>query len=134
MVQPDVWRQEMTIEDKVTAYRLWLEGMSLEEVGSLFGLTRQRMYQIFREPLEDGGRRRNGRNDVRKVVYPYIRDYINEREMTLHEFCMQASRYSGVRARTLREYLIGDKKPRTPAINAIVIYTGMDADTAFYRE
>lgn len=122
----------MTIDEKVAAYRMWLEGATLEQVGAAYGLSRQRMFQIFREPL-DGTRSRSGRNDVEMVVYPAVREWIKNADMTLNEFCQAAAQVSSVRARTLRDHLVGNKKPRMPSINAVVKYTGLHMEDAFHE-
>lgn len=121
----------MTKDEKILAFTMWLDGYSLAKIGEEFGVSRQAIYQMFKDPLE-GGKRWHGCNNSHMVIYPNIRQWMDERDMPLSEFCRQASNGICLRSRTLRDYLTGTRNLRMPAINAVTKFTGMTVDTAFW--
>lgn len=121
----------LTREQKIKIFEARLDGRTLEDIGRAYGISRQRVFQILRDPTE-GSTKRYARDDVGLVIYPAVRAWIDERKINLNQFCAEASSNGyHVRARTIHDQLIGLNKLRMPTKNAVLALTGMHPEVAF---
>jgi predicted transcriptional regulator len=111
----------MTNEQRVEAYKMLLDGATYREVGEKFGLTHQRIHQIFSGQI----------SKVKKYacIYPNIRRWIVENHITQPVFAEMV----GVCPAAIHHYLSGKREPNKKTIDKILEVTGMTYEEAFKR-
>lgn len=111
----------MTNEQKVEALRMLMDGATYREVGEKFGLTHQRIQQIFSGVL----------SKVKKYacIYPNIRRWIVKHHVSQPEF----AELVGVCPAALHHYLSGKREPNKKIIDKILEVTCMTYEEAFKR-
>lgn len=114
----------MTIDQKVEAYRMRLEGHSLQEIGDKFGVTRERIRQILscREKV-----RSTSRCNYSSWVFPGIAEYAKSHRLSLRGL----SKKAGMPFSTVYNIISGKSVPSKSAIDKILESTGMTYEEAF---
>lgn len=113
----------MTKEQKIEAYTMLLDGRTMQEVGDRFGVTRQRIQQLF--PHATGREYKH-----HKCVYPNLAAWLRDRNMSRKKF----SELIGASANAVNEWLRGKYGPNKYYIDKILEVTGLTYEEAFYEE
>lgn len=116
----------MTVEQKVEAYRMRLEGATLRECAEKFGVSREYIRQIT-PPVETHPRRRRAYDSC---IYPNIKEWMYQNRYSYYAFskildCSPASVYN---------VLMGKSSPNKKLIDKILDATGMSYEEAFKTE
>lgn len=100
--------------------------MTLQEIGDRFGISRQRVDQLYRsyQAREERWIRR-----TRKVVYPNIRKFLVENQLTFIDFAALA----GVNYNSVFNVLIGRTQPSGNTIQGILRATRTTYEEAFKK-
>lgn len=113
----------MTIDQKVEAYRMRLEGSTLQSIADTFGVSKERIRQIL------PGKGRSWTEDavLSKCAYPVIAQWLFDNRLNYSEFggligCSQA---------TVSRWMNGVHNLNKPAIDKILEVTGMTYEQAF---
>lgn len=114
----------MTNNDKIYMFKMRLEGATYEEIAKEFGVTKQCIQQIMFRTL---GERRRKSND--KIVYPNIRKWLEEKELTIKKFAQS----NGLNYGTILKALQRDEMS-TKTANQILKATGLTYEEAFRME
>lgn len=109
----------MTNEQKAQAYLMLLNGATLKETAETFGVSRQRMQQLFPKAFTRGPRI--------KCIYPNIKGWIYENCGTQQKF----AELIGVCHKTSHDYLTNRRSPNKEIIDKILEVTGMTYEEAF---
>lgn len=115
----------MTNEEKLEAFRMRLEGATLQECADHFGVTRQRMAQILPKIAERGRPRPN----YSDIIYPNIAFWMKANRCNY----TRLAQLCGVHYQPVRRALIGDAHPNKPLIDKILTVTGMTYEEAFSK-
>lgn len=106
----------MTVEQKVEMYRLKLMGHTFEEIGNMFGITKQCVQQTLGIPAKKS-----------QWKYTGLSDYINEHGLSLRAFAINNGFVYG----TVLSYMTGKRNPDIVFIKRILEITGMTFEEAF---
>lgn len=115
----------MTIDEKVYAYRMRLEGNTIQKIADHFGVSKQ---YISKELRTD--RIRSNEKIVDACIYPNIRKFLIQEMLTGHSF----SNKSGISYATLHHALTGKTDPRKETIDRILEFTGLTYEQAFSKD
>lgn len=107
----------MTKEQKIEAYAMLLDGCTLQEIGDKFGVSRQRIQQIFP----------NNRCENFNYIYPNIVRWMRENRVPAARFAESV----GVVAGTFSTWMRGLYDPKKYYIDRILAITGMTYEEAF---
>lgn len=111
----------MSKEEKLRAYEMLLDGKSCSEVGKEFGVTKQRISQLFRI---DGIRLHQAAGSC---IYPNLALWMVEHNVGYSKM----ARAVGTDPQTIRRALTADGTIRKHFIDAILDLTGMTYEEAF---
>lgn len=119
----------MTNEQKAQAYFMKLKGMSLEEIGQHFDVSRERIRQIIpASPDESRNQyRARQRRKYENVVFPVLAEWLHEHRYTFHRFAEEIGRSD----QSLGRWLRGENEIPKSAIDAILKTTGLTYEEAF---
>lgn len=117
----------MTKEDKIKAFEMRLNGMTFQEIGDHFGVTRQYIESCFKPE-----RKRKPINKNFKCIYPGLKKWMVENNVSimkmhddLHPYSNHLTLYRNMKTEGL---LTIDK------IKKILSYTGLTFEEAFGEE
>lgn len=116
----------MTNEQKVEAYRMRLEGATLQECADRFGVTRECIRKIT-PPVETHKR---GRPAYKSCIYPNLRALLSENRYGYSDF----AKLCVASEQAIFNALTGKVNPRKSTIDKILDATGMTYEEAFRRE
>lgn len=116
----------LTNEQKIEMIKMRAEGFSLKEIGEKFGVSKQRVDQIFSSLLRKGGRVKRRKD----YVYPNINKWMYENNVILSEF----AKNTGTNVGNLSQKMKGKQDFSMKQIRNILNYTGMTFEEAFYEE
>lgn len=111
----------MTKRDKLEAYKMRLEGKTLQYIADHFGVSKQYIKQIT--PMA-GPSHRTG------YAFPNIADWLYEQSIYNYEFAEML----GISNATLSRWLLGKTEPTLYDIRKIIEVTGMPFEKAFAVE
>lgn len=113
----------MTIDQKVEAYRMRLEGASLQSIADTFGVTRERIHQIL------PGEGKSWRDDavLSRCAYPGIAQWLFDNRINYAKF----AGLTGFAQATISRWMNGTHKLSKSAIDKILEVTGMTYEQAF---
>lgn len=114
----------MTKEQKIEAYTMLLDGNTYEAVARHFGVSKQRINQMFPHALAVK------RMDGTKCVYPAIFEFMAANGMT----CLALAKKAGVSSPTLYSALSGERGPSKRTIDKILAATGLTYEAAFRKK
>lgn len=113
---------KMTKEDKVEAFRMRLEGRTLQEIGDRFGVTRAYIHQILTDEM--------GRRAFKiSCVYPGLEKWMREHEMPPTRLREEMGMFA--RTERLCSRLDGKTQFKINEIKLILEITGMTFEEAF---
>ena len=112
----------MTIDEKVEAYRMRLEGASFSEIGNHFGVSKQCIQQIL--PVPEKSRVEMSANSC---VYKGISKWMLENGISYSKL----ARYSGVSTACIFKFLTGKGSANKTTIDKILDATQMSYEAAF---
>lgn len=115
----------MTIDQKVEAYRMRLDGHTLEEVADHFGVTKQRIQQII-PPVKNSCHRKRA---YKACVYPAISRWLYENRYSYTSF----AKLIGVSFASVRRWFSDGGKMEKSSIDKILEVTGLTYEEAFRR-
>lgn len=115
----------MTIDEKVYAYRMRLEGNTIQKIADHFGVSKQ---YISKELKTE--RVRSNEKIVDACIYPNIRKFLIQEGLTCHGF----SNKTGIAYTTLHHALTGKTDPRKETIDRILECTGLTYEQAFSKD
>lgn len=111
----------MTNEQKVEAYKMLLDGNSMQVVADKFGVTRQRIQQIF----PGTGKRGAGRY----YVYPNLKRWLYDNNTSASKLGEKIGASSGM----VSNWMLGKNDPHKFFIDRILEVTGLTYEVAFSR-
>lgn len=114
----------MTREEKIDAFTMRLDGYTLQEIGDKYGLTRERIRQMFAAVTTESGISR------KNYIYPNISDWMIENNVNQYDLCKKL----GCAQNTASYYLTGRKNPSFAFINLMLELTKMPYEVAFSKE
>lgn len=117
----------MTIDQKVEAYRMRLEGATLQSIAVKFGVSKERIRQIV-PPID--GKTWKFEDMQNRCVYPGIGQWLYEHRCTYTKLANLA----GVPMATVSRWMNGVHKPNKDAIDKILKATGLTYEQAFGEE
>lgn len=115
----------MTKEQKMEAFSMLLDGESYEAVGRTFGLTRQRIQQMF--PMMRNEKMSQPKERPLRYVYPGIEKWMRENKITIANL----SRSIGYTTSAVNQVLLGKNDPRKRFVDEVLALTGMTYEEAF---
>ena len=116
----------MTVEQKVEAYRMRLEGATLRECAEKFGVSRECIRQIT-PPVETHPRRRSNYDGC---IYPNIKEWLYQNRYSYCSF----SKLLACTPMSVYNALMGKVSPNKKFIDKILDATGMSYEEAFKTE
>ena len=114
----------MTREEKIDAFTMRLDGYTLQEIGDKYGLTRERIRQMFASITNESGISR------KNYIYPNISDWMINNNVNQYDLCKKL----GCQQNTISSYLTGKRAPTFSFINLILELTKMPYEVAFSKE
>lgn len=114
----------MTKEEKIDAFTMRLNGYTLQEIGDKYGLTRERIRQMFASITTESGISR------KNYIYPNISDWMIDNNVSQYDLCKKL----GCVQTTISSYLTGRKPPSFAFINLMLELTKMPYEVAFSKE
>ena len=114
----------MTREEKIDAFTMRLDGYTLQEIGDKYGVSRERIRQMFAQVTTESGISR------KNYIYPNIADWMVENNVTQSLFCREL----GCCKSTISGYLTGRISPSFEFINKVLEITKMPYEVAFSKE
>ena len=114
----------MTREEKIDAFTMRLDGYTLQEIGDKYGLTRERIRQMFASITTESGISR------KNYIYPNISDWMIDNNVNQHDLCKK----SGCSQSVISSYLTGRTSPSFAFINLVLELTKMPYEVAFSKE
>lgn len=114
----------MTKEEKLAAYAMILDGCTQREVGERFGISKQRVSQLFPQT--------NKKVDAaaESCVYPNIAKWMMEHRSGFAAI----ARGCNFTTATIRYALTSGGNIRKDTVDALLRFTGMTYEEAFFRE
>ena len=114
----------MTRAEKIDAFTMRLDGYTLQEIGDKYGLTRERIRQMFAAVTTESGISR------KNYIYPNISDWMIDNNVIQYDLCKKL----GCAQNTISYYLTGRKNPSFAFINLMLELTKMPYEVAFSKE
>lgn len=114
----------MTKEQKIEAYAMRLDGVSLQGIADHFGVSKQYIHQLL------PGARRSNKKKYESYIYPNIVKFLRENNVSakhLAELCDITN--SGI-----NHFLSGKSGGSKTTIDKILAVTGMTYEEAFAKE
>ena len=115
----------MTIDEKVEAFRMRLEGNTIQEIANRFGVSKQYISKELRTE-----RKKSNEKIVNACIYPNIRKFLVQEQLTCRDF----SGEFGLSYATLYNTLTGKAEPRKKTIDRILECTGLSYEEAFSKD
>lgn len=116
-------KRKMTDADREEAYRMRLEGASLQDVADRFGVSRQWVAQMVPIKQHAFTKLKNGQ----ACIYPAIRRYMEENRFTYHRLAV----LSGISPGALYQNLTGQSDFTKKNIDKLLGAMGMTYEEAF---
>lgn len=122
----------MTNEQKAQAYLMKLDGMSLEEIGQHFGVTRERIRQVIPAPPDEirGQYRAKQRSKYDDMIYPALAQWLYDHRFTFSRFAHEIGRTES----SVGRWFKGKNEMPKSAIDAILKRTGLTYEEAFLKD
>ena len=117
----------MTKEEKIDAFTMRLNGYTLQEIGDKYGLTRERIRQMFASITTKSG---ISRKSYKNYIYPNISDWMIDNNVKQSDL----SKKLGCAQVTISSYLTGKKSPSFAFINLMLELTKMPYEVAFSKK
>ena len=117
----------MTKEEKIDAFTMRLDGYTLQEIGDKYGLTRERIRQMFASITTKSG---ISRKSYKNYIYPNISDWMIDNNVKQSDL----SKKLGCAQVTISSYLTGKKPPSFAFINLMLELTKMPYEVVFSKE
>ena len=114
----------MTREEKIDAFTMRLDGYTLQEIGDKYGLTRERIRQMFASITTESGISR------KKYIYPNISDWMIDNNVSQYDLCKKL----GCAQNTISSYLTGKNHPSFAFINLMLELTKMPYEVVLSKE
>ena len=118
--------RKMTIDDRVEAYRMRLEGYSLQEVADRFGVSRQFLSQILPSSQRAFSKGRN----ANKCIYPAIKKYMEKNRYSYTRLAI----ICGMSQQTLYRGLTGKNEFMKKNIDMLLDTLQMTYEEAFCKD
>ena len=117
----------MTREEIIDAFTMRLDGYTLQEIGDKYGLTRERIRQMFASITTKSG---ISRKSYKNYIYPNISDWMIDNNVKQSDL----SKKLGCAQNTISSYLTGKREPTFSFINLILELTKMPYEVAFSKK
>ena len=117
----------MTREEKIDAFTMRLDGYTLQEIGDKYGLTRERIRQMFASITTKSGI--SGKS-YKNYIYPNISDWMIDNNVKQSDL----SKKLGCAQVTISSYLTGKNPPSFAFINLMLELTKMPYEVVFSKE
>ncbi len=111
----------MTRQEKIEAYTMRLDGITVQQIADRFGISKQYISQI----TPSFGRKR----EHTPIVYPNIEKHLFDNQITKKDFAS----ICGVAITNMQLILKGKHSPSKKTIDAILKETGMTYEVAFAK-
>ena len=118
----------MTRLDRIRIFELRHDGMTLEEIGNVYGISRERVRQIMEE-VTHGYDRKMRCSYMQKCIYPGIKKWLLDNRITASEL----NKKCGLCEKPTLMYnrIMGVTEFKISEIQKILAYTGMTFEEAF---
>ena len=117
----------MTREEMIDAFTMRLDGCTLQEIGDKYGLTRERIRQMFASITTKS---RISRKSYKNYIYPNISDWMIDNNVKQSDL----SKKLGCAQVTISSYLTGKNPPSFAFINLMLELTKMPYEVVFSKE
>ena len=117
----------MTREEMIDAFTMRLDGYTLQEIGDKYGLTRERIRQMFASITTKSG---ISRKSYKNYIYPNISDWMIDNNVKQSDL----SKKLGCAQVTISSYLTGKREPTFSFINLMLELTKMPYEVVFSKE
>ena len=117
----------MTKEEKIDAFTMRLNGYTLQEIGDKYGLTRERIRQMFASITTKSG---ISRKSYKNYIYPNISDWMIDNNVKQSDL----SKKLGCAQVTISSYLTGKNPPSFAFINLMLELTKRPYEVVFSKE
>lgn len=117
----------MTKEQKIEAFSMLMDGKTYSEVGEHFGVTKQRIHQLF--PMQRNNKPVCKKEKPLRYIYPNIEKWMRENKVSLAELSLKI----GCSSNTICRNLLGYNEPGKRLIDEIIKLTGMTYEEAFKK-
>ena len=117
----------MTREEMIDAFTMRLDGYTLQEIGDKYGLTRERIRQMFASITTKSG---IPRKSYKNYIYPNISDWMIDNNVKQSDL----SKKLGCAQVTISSYLTGKNPPSFAFINLMLELTKMPYEVAFSKK
>lgn len=114
----------MTREEKIDAFTMRLDGYTLQEIGDKYGVTKERIRQMFAQVTTESGISR------KNYAYPNIADWMVKNGIKQSDLCKKL----GCSQNAVSHYLTGRNSPTFAFINLILNLTKMPYEVAFSKD
>lgn len=114
----------MTKEEKLDMFSMRLDGYSLQEIGDKYGVTRERVRQIFEAASKCST------SSTRRCIYPNIAKWMTDNGYSQKDIAKMA----GYSQSHISSILTGRTRPSFGFIKAITVASGMTFEVAFQTE
>lgn len=114
----------MTREEKIDAFAMRLDGFTYEEIGQKYGMSKERVRQIFANVTAESGIAR------KNYIFPNIRDWMVKNKVNQYYFAKKL----GTTQTTISAILTGKHNPSFKFIQCVLETTGMTYEVAFSKE
>lgn len=114
----------ITREQKVEMFKMRMNGVSFEEIGNKYGISKQRVQQLLQTTIH------KPRELSRKCVYPNLKKWCLEHDASFRQLALLA----GITPTTIYAKLSGEVSFTQKQIDKILGVTGMTYEEAFARE
>lgn len=114
----------MKKDDIVKAFEMRLDGKTLEEIGQHFGVSRERIRQLFVKNAKSNTPRK-----IAKIVYPGLREWFQVNCMSPKQMFDSTEIFPSVT--TMYRALHGEREIKLTEVKAIHDFTGLTFEEAF---
>lgn len=114
----------MTVDEKVEAYRMLLNGSTYQEISDKFGVTRQRIQQLI------PGLSAKRKNSIDSCVYKGISRWMQEKRYGYNDLAKMAS----ISYQNLYMMMTGKTSPNKRSIDKILDATSLTYEEAFQKK
>ena len=114
----------MTKEEKIDAFTMRLDGYTLQEIGDKYGVTKERIRQMFAAVTTESGISR------KNYIFPNIADWMVENNINQITLCKKL----GCTQTAISNYLTGKRYPSYAFVELMLELTKMPYEVAFSKE
>lgn len=120
----------MIAKDKARARELHAQGLSLRRIAAEIGVSYTSVWNYLKRQRDIYVPHKWTADACKKAVYPNLARWILDKEISLNTF----AKGCGTKSQVISAMLSGKAAPRYETITAVLAFTGMTFEEAFFRE